>query len=68
MYIFECKAKIIISGMEKEITDEQMAYIAFQVERELNDVGYYETLDAGKIGIRVHVDINSLPFKEVNNV
>ena len=65
MYKFECKAKIIITTMEKEVSDEDMALIVLNVENELNDVGYYETIENAKIGIRVHIDVNSVPFKEV---
>jgi hypothetical protein len=67
MYRFECQAKIIITTMEEKVTVEEMARIALNVENELNDVVYYESIGAGKIGIRVHIDGNSLP-KEVIDV
>ena len=65
---FECQAKIIITTMEDDVTDEDMAYMALNAEVELNRVGYYETTNDIKVGIRVHIDGNSLPFKEDNNV
>ena len=54
MFRFECTAKVIIQTEEKVLSEKEKALIALEVEQELNNIGYYETIEGKKIGIRCH--------------
>ena len=54
MFKFECTAKVIIQTEEKVLSEKEKALIALEVEQELNNIGYYETIEGKKIGIRCH--------------